>query len=46
VTAESFNIYYVLEMNQGWFARHHIETGTTVLTERGTLQQTFIRGNP
>jgi hypothetical protein len=45
VVAESPNILYVLEMNQGWFARHHIEPGTIVRTERGTLQETFIRRN-
>jgi uncharacterized protein len=46
VLADSPNILYVLEMNQGWFARHHIEPGTTVVTERGTLQETFVRRNP
>jgi hypothetical protein len=43
VVAGSPNIFYVLEMNQGWFARHHIEPGTIVRTERGTLEETFIR---
>ena len=46
VVADASNIYYVLEMNQGWFARHHIEPGTVVRTERGTLQETFRRPNP
>jgi uncharacterized membrane protein (UPF0127 family) len=46
VVADSSNILYVLEMNQGWFARHHIEPGTIVRTERGTLQETFRRRNP
>jgi uncharacterized protein len=46
VVADSSNIYYVLEMNQGWFARHHIEPGTVVRTEKGTLQETFRRPNP
>jgi hypothetical protein len=32
-------------MNQGWFARHHIERGTIVRSERGTLQETFHRQN-
>jgi uncharacterized protein len=45
VFAEAQNVYYVLEVNQGWFARHHIETGTTVRTERGTLGETFRRPN-
>jgi hypothetical protein len=43
VVADSSNIFYVLEMSQGWFARHHIEPGTIVRTERGTLEETFIR---
>ena len=46
VAADSPNIYYVLEMNQGWFARHHIEPGTIVRSEKGTLRETFIRQNP
>jgi len=46
VMAEAPNIFYVLEMNQGWFARRHIEPGTVVRTERGTLQETFRRPNP
>jgi len=43
VLAESADILYVLEMGRGWFARHHIEPGTTVLTEMGTLRETFER---
>jgi hypothetical protein len=43
VTADSNQIQYVLEVNQGWFKRHHIALGTVVRTERGTLQETFIR---
>jgi len=42
VIANSGDIQFVLEVNQGWFKRHHIEVGTTVRTERGTLQETFI----
>jgi hypothetical protein len=45
VTANSSDIQFVLEVNQGWFKRHHIEVGTTVRTERGTLQETFISRN-
>ena len=45
VVADSSDIQYVLEVNQGWFGRHHIATGTIVKTERGTLQETFIRGS-
>ena len=45
VVANSSDIQYVLEVNQGWFGRHHIATGTIVKTERGTLQETFFRGS-
>jgi uncharacterized membrane protein (UPF0127 family) len=45
VFSEAQNIYYVLEVNQGWFARHHIEVGTTIRSERGTLGETFGRSN-
>jgi hypothetical protein len=45
VVAGSDGIKYVLEVNQGWFARHHVETGTSVRTERGTLQETFFNPN-
>jgi uncharacterized membrane protein (UPF0127 family) len=43
VTAAANNVQYVLEVNQGWFARHHIEGGTLVRTEFGSLPQTFTR---
>jgi uncharacterized membrane protein (UPF0127 family) len=46
VVADSPNIRFVLEVNQGWFARHHIEPGTTMLTEKGTLRETFLGQNP
>src|SRR6185295_18033607 len=39
--AASDRIQYVLEVNQGWFQRHQIAIGTTVRTEKGSLQQTF-----
>ncbi len=43
VTSATDNILYVLETSDGWFARHHVGTGTVVRTERGTLAETFIR---
>ncbi|HZM02859.1 MAG TPA: DUF192 domain-containing protein [Candidatus Saccharimonadales bacterium] len=43
VTADSANVQYVLEVNQGWFSRHHITAGTLVRTEYGSLPATFIR---
>jgi uncharacterized protein len=42
VVAASDNIQYVLEVNDGWFQRHHIGTGTLIRTEVGSLQQTFF----
>jgi hypothetical protein len=43
VVAASNNVEFVLEVNQGWFARHHIEPGTLVRTEYGSLPATFLR---
>ena len=43
VFAETSNIQYVLEVNQGWFKRHQVGTGMYVRTERGTLRETFFR---
>ena len=37
------NIQFVIEVPQGWFARHHLAPGVVVRTERGTLQETFFR---
>jgi uncharacterized membrane protein (UPF0127 family) len=41
VVATNDNILFVLEVNDGWFARHNITTGMLIKTERGTLMQTF-----
>lgn len=41
VVASNDNIYYVLEVNDGWFARHNINTGMVIRTERGSLGDTF-----
>ena len=43
VTAGTANIQYVLETSDGWFARHHVGTGTVIRTERGPLGETFLR---
>ena len=45
VVAVTDNIQFVLEVNQGWFARHHVPAGTFVRTEKGTLQETFFHPN-
>jgi len=44
VVAQSADVQYVLEVNQGWFKRHQIQTGVFLRTERGTLRETFFRG--
>jgi uncharacterized membrane protein (UPF0127 family) len=41
VVATNDNILFVLEVNDGWFARHNIAPGTLIRSERGTLAQTF-----
>ena len=45
VVADSDQIQFVLEVNQGWFTRHNVKPGTSVRTERGTLQETFFHPN-
>ncbi|MDE3066928.1 MAG: DUF192 domain-containing protein [Verrucomicrobiota bacterium] len=42
VVAASSNIQYVLEVNDGWFQRHGVGTGTLVRTPVGSLQQSFF----
>ncbi len=42
VVAANDNIQYVLEVNDGWFQRHHISTGTVIRTEKGSLSETFF----
>ena len=43
VNSQSSNLQFVLEVPQGWFARHSVRTGMLILTERGSLQETFFR---
>jgi uncharacterized membrane protein (UPF0127 family) len=43
VVAGVDNIQYVLEVKDGWFARHNINTGTVIRTEKGSLAETFLR---
>ena len=42
IEAVSDNVQFVLEMNQGWFARRHVAPGTVVKTERGSLLETYF----
>jgi hypothetical protein len=38
------DIVFALETKEGWFTRHHIAPGTVMRTEKGTLADTFLRG--
>jgi hypothetical protein len=43
VVAVTDNIQYVLEVKDGWFARHNINPGTVIRTGKGSLAETFFR---
>ena len=43
VVAAHDNIQFVLETKDGWFARHNINEGSVIRTERGSLAETFLR---
>jgi uncharacterized protein len=43
IPSASDRIQYVLEVNQGWFVRHNVRSGTLVTTEYGPLSKTFFR---
>jgi hypothetical protein len=43
VVATNDNIVFVLEVNDGWFARHNINPGTVIRTDKGSLRETFRR---
>jgi uncharacterized membrane protein (UPF0127 family) len=45
VVASHDNVVFVLEVNDGWFARHNVTTGAVVQTEKGSLAETFFQ-NP
>jgi uncharacterized membrane protein (UPF0127 family) len=42
VVAATDNIRFVLETSNGWFARHNINEGAVIRTERGSLAETFL----
>jgi uncharacterized protein len=44
VVAANDNIQFVLETKDGWFERHNVGVGESVTTAKGTLGQTFLRG--
>ncbi len=39
VPSRSDKIKYVLEVPQGWFKRHNIAAGVTIMTDKGPLKQ-------
>lgn len=41
VPSKSENIQFVLEVPQGWFKRHNIQTGTVVQSQFGELKKAF-----
>jgi len=43
VVAATDNIQYVLEVKDGWFARHNINPGTVIRTEKGSLAEIFLQ---
>jgi uncharacterized membrane protein (UPF0127 family) len=43
VVAAADNIQYVLEVKDGWFARHNINPGTVIRTGKGSLSETFFQ---
>jgi uncharacterized membrane protein (UPF0127 family) len=43
VQSQTSNLQFVLEVPQGWFARHSVRTGMAVRTEHGSLRETFAR---
>ena len=43
VFAASDNIQFVLETSDGWFARHNVNAGAVIRTEKGSLAETFLQ---
>lgn len=43
VQANSDQVQYVLEMNQGWFGRHGVGPGAVIRTDRGSFAETFFK---
>ena len=41
VVAAADNILFVLEVKEGWFARHNISDGAIIRTDKGSLAETF-----
>jgi uncharacterized membrane protein (UPF0127 family) len=45
VVAATDNIRFVLETSDGWFTRHNIGAGTVIITEKGSLAETFLQSH-
>ncbi len=43
VEAASDNIQFVLEVKDGWFTRHNVNTGAVIRTENGSLADTLLK---
>jgi uncharacterized membrane protein (UPF0127 family) len=43
VLSATADIQFVLETSDGWFARHNVNTGAVIRTEKGSLSETFLR---
>ena len=43
VSSASSDIVFALETKEGWFARHHIASGTVITSEKGSLAEVFLR---
>ncbi len=43
VVAATENVRFVLETSEGWFAKHNVNTGMVIRTEKGSLADTFLR---
>jgi len=43
VTSAEANIRFVLETKEGWFTRHNISPGMVIVTEKGSLAETFLQ---
>ena len=43
VPSDNDRAQFVLEMRQGWFQRNNVKPGMMIRTEKGSLQETFLR---
>jgi uncharacterized membrane protein (UPF0127 family) len=43
VVSKSYSVQFCLEMNQGWFERNMVGTGTVIRTEHGAMAETFFK---